>query len=515
MGVKGCWTCRERKVRCDAQKPTCGNCAKARRECQGYGMQLSWPKDEDSKRAVVLGGADVRQLRQQGVIADPEQARFVNVRSWDVALALAMAPKDGMARDRYSGIARDMGFMSTSMQLPYPTFLPPTALDKKESYLLEFFTESTSLMLGPTDAATLAHFILQVALSGPESSNTTNTVLQAVFALSSLQLYGSGSASAFRYKKRVVAEIANAATDWLDETALLKNLIATMLLYHCEVGSVESSRRGTWVTFFCAVKRIINTSPVMNKLIRPEYSVFLDWIYYHEALSEFAVRHWKVPYDGCGFAPLVRSAGAVGTSRQHPDADEGKSFSNDVLELLVHACRQAIVPPCPEMAYTAVELERATVLEQHITMAVGDFGPIPESSAAPKNRHTMISDLHRVACLIYVNRAVHRVSATDFRHRRLVREGMLLMKELDACQSAWPLFIIGCEAIDDEQRLVVLNVYERIRRDPRQRSSHVDSTQRLVEAVWNQLDLDEEGQVEYTAILDAVIGGLPFMPLLA
>ncbi|KAH7084812.1 fungal-specific transcription factor domain-containing protein [Paraphoma chrysanthemicola] len=515
MGVKGCWTCRERKVRCDARKPTCGNCTKAKRECRGYGMQLSWPKAEDNRRSFVLRGANVRQQLQRGVIADPEQARFVNVRSWDVALALAMVPEDGMARGRDSRIARHMRFMSasTSTQLPYPTYLPPTTMNKEESCLLEFFTESTSLMLGPTDAETLAHFILQVALSGPESSNTTNTVLQAVFALSSLQLYGSGSTSAFRYKKRVVAEIANAATDWLDETALLRNLVATMLLYHCEVGSVESSRRGTWVTFFCAVKRIIHTSPVMNKLIRPEYSVFLDWIYYHEALSEFAIRHWKVPYAGCGFAPMVRSAGAVDGTKQH--ADEGNSSSNDVLELLVHACRQAIVAPCPEMGYTAVESERATVLEHHISMAVGDFGPIPESLAGPKNRHSMVSDLHRVACLIYVNRAVHRVSATDFRHRRLVREGILLMQGLDACPSAWPLFIIGCEAIDDEQRLVVLNVCERIRRDPRQRSCHVDSTQRLVEAVWNQLDLDEEGQVKYTAILDAVIGGLPFMPLLA
>jgi hypothetical protein len=33
--------------------------------------------------------------------------------------------------------------------------------------------------------------------------------------------------------------------------------------------------------------------------------------------------------------------------------------------------------------------------------------------------------------------------------------------------------------------------------------------------VWNQRDLDEEGQVEYVAILDAVIRGLAFMPLFA
>jgi hypothetical protein len=55
-------------------------------------------------------------------------------------------------------------------------------------------------MLGPTDAETLAHFILRIALSDPDFSDTTSPVLQAVFALASLQLHGSGSANAFRYK---------------------------------------------------------------------------------------------------------------------------------------------------------------------------------------------------------------------------------------------------------------------------------------------------------------------------
>jgi hypothetical protein len=367
-------------------------------------------------------------------------------------------------------------------------------------------------MLGPTDAETLAHFILRIALSDSESSDRKNPVLQAVFALASLQVHGSSSTNAFRYKRRVLAEIASEATDWLDERALLRNLVATMLLYHYEVSTLESSRRGTWVTFFCAVKRIINTSPAMKQLVRREYSVFLDWIYYHEALSEFTVRHWKVPYEGCGFAPIARSAEALdGIGRQ---IDEGIGCPTEVLELLVHACRQAIVPPWPEMEYTAAELERARVLEQRISTAVGDFGPIPTPTTTTRNRRTMVSDLHRVACLIYVNRAVHRVSGTEFRHRRLIREGILLLGELETCQTAWPLFVIGCEAFDDEQRLAILHVCERSLRDSRQRSSHIDSTQRLVEAVWNQRDLNE-GQVEYITILDAVIGGLAFMPLFA
>lgn len=110
------------------------------------------------------------------------------------------------------------------------------------------------------------------------------------------------------------------------------------------------------------------------------------------------------------------------------------------------------------------------------------YTSIPASITIPSNRRDMVSDLHRIAYLLYVNRVVHRISGTDFRHRRLVREETMLLGELEACQSAWPL-IIGCEAVDDEQQLAVLYVCERTRRDPRQRSSHVDSTQSLIEAV--------------------------------
>ncbi|KAL5421927.1 hypothetical protein PMIN04_005169 [Paraphaeosphaeria minitans] len=350
----------------------------------------------------------------------------------------------------------------------------------------------------------------------PNRRRVSSNFRCAVFALASLQLHGSGSADAFRYKRRVVSKIAGEATEQLDERALLRNLVATMLLYHYEMSMPRSSSGGTWVTFFCAVKHIINTCPAMDRLIRREYAVLLDWIYYHQALSEFTIRHWKAPYDGCGFAAVVRSAGVVdGAGPGSKVVDDSIGCPTEVLELIVHTCRHAIVAPRPEMAYTAAELERATVLEQRISMTLGDFGPIPAPTATPRNRRTMVADLHRLACLLYVGRGVHRVSGREFSHTRLVREGILLLGELQSCQSAWPLFVVGCEAADDEQRAAILEVCERSRGDPRRRSGHVDATQRLVVAVWNQRDLDEKGEVDYMAVLDAVIRGEAVMPLFA
>jgi hypothetical protein len=60
------------------------------------------------------------------------------------------------------------------------------------------------------------------------------------------------------------------------------------------------------VTFFCGVKSVMNTNPAFAKLVRQEYSVFLDWVFYHEVIAEFTVRHWLVPYQGCGYPPFAR-----------------------------------------------------------------------------------------------------------------------------------------------------------------------------------------------------------------
>lgn len=89
------------------------------------------------------------------------------------------------------------------------------------------------------------------------------------------------------------------------------------------------------------------------------------------------------------------------------------------------------------------------------------------------------------------------------------------MTKLRTCQNSWPLFIIACEANTDDQRLAILDVLEQTRNDKTRRSNHISFIQHLVEAVWNQHDLDEDNQVDYLNVFDAVIGGVPFMPLFA
>lgn len=38
----GCWTCRERKVKCDEASPHCRQCRRKGLTCQGYNTRLQW-----------------------------------------------------------------------------------------------------------------------------------------------------------------------------------------------------------------------------------------------------------------------------------------------------------------------------------------------------------------------------------------------------------------------------------------------------------------------------------------
>ncbi|KIW34969.1 uncharacterized protein PV07_01698 [Cladophialophora immunda] len=46
----GCWTCRDRHVKCDEKRPYCARCIKGGFQCQGYGIKLVWVDPDSQER---------------------------------------------------------------------------------------------------------------------------------------------------------------------------------------------------------------------------------------------------------------------------------------------------------------------------------------------------------------------------------------------------------------------------------------------------------------------------------
>lgn len=154
-------------------------------------------------------------------------------------------------------------------------------------------------------------------------------------------------------------------------------------------------------------------------------------------------------------------------------------------------------------------------LRQNLYGTIGEYGTFHGDFESSLSRQDMINSLYRYAALIYLNRTVSYVSTSSFSHRRLVREGILLLQNLGFCEGIWPLFVIACEANEDEQRLKILNILSNTSQELGQRSESIILVQHMIEAIWNQNDLAIESDVNYGRILNAVISKAPALPLFA
>lgn len=160
-------------------------------------------------------------------------------------------------------------------------------------------------------------------------------------------------------------------------------------------------------------------------------------------------------------------------------------------------------------------MKRIQELKQNLQKTIGETGPFSQISDIPMTKQQMMSYLYTCTTLIYVNRAVMKISPLSFEQKRLVREGIFILRYLGSCDSAWPLFILACEANDDEQRLEMSSFLSKTGQGSLHRVNHLPLIRSMVEAVWNQNDLNIESDVSYVETLHAVISTAPSLPLFA
>lgn len=70
----------ERRIHCDRTIPTCSQCSRSKRLCQGYALRLSWPKTGDGRRAIVAKSSFRRPTRHIS------NASMVHTTAWDMEM---------------------------------------------------------------------------------------------------------------------------------------------------------------------------------------------------------------------------------------------------------------------------------------------------------------------------------------------------------------------------------------------------------------------------------------------
>lgn len=92
----GCWTCRDRHVKCDEGRPDCSRCLKGGFDCQGYGIRLVWvdpatqEREQNIRRAI--GTPEIYEDESSFMQIDVHEALETIERSSTQGTALSSGP---------------------------------------------------------------------------------------------------------------------------------------------------------------------------------------------------------------------------------------------------------------------------------------------------------------------------------------------------------------------------------------------------------------------------------------
>lgn len=99
------------------------------------------------------------------------------------------------------------------------------------------------------------------------------------------------------------------------------------------------------------------------------------------------------------------------------------------------------------------------------------------------------AELYRLATVLYFQRSSTRLEQSNLVSSCL-DQAIAILQSLAVCTSPWPLFVIACEAVTDEHRIIVLKTLDRM--DVARHIGNVFVMRTIVESIWKQQDLQAD-----------------------
>lgn len=268
--------------------------------------------------------------------------------------------------------------------------------------------------------------------------------------------------------------------------------------------------------YITGAKDVIANAPAGSFSEENGSSCLVDWVYYHQVLARFGLRHWR-----------PRLLGVRGRTRDERefclDPDEVDKTTgtypmflerNRPLWLLSDICK-VVLPASDPRTQTKGYRDNIAALEQQVQRCGDLRTPLSHrhSKLWPDNHGAATAELHRIAMLIYLARSSNAPSRSPGELTHLVDRGMAILTDLAYCDLPFPILMIGLEARDDEERLAVLELIGRTQLRPF--SEHrLGCVRNFLRGIWSQADLhaDEGVQFDYMETLTAVISTCDVMP---
>jgi hypothetical protein len=179
--------------------------------------------------------------------------------------------------------------------------------------------------------------------------------------------------------------------------------------------------------------------------------------------------------------------------------------SREVLDAISHVIQVVLEMESDQSAHTEEldKWERRLRFAQQTTSA--------ESLETMNTPHYIrLAELHRLSGLIYLQRAGRHASSSNVALQEYLERAFETLRSLDTCERMFPLFIVGCEASTDIQRMTVLELIHRTA--VQCVSADMLRVRHFIERFWAQSDLDTDQSKDYISRMTTAVSmydGLP------
>ncbi|KAK7885159.1 hypothetical protein LTR67_010650 [Exophiala xenobiotica] len=379
---------------------------------------------------------------------------------------------------------------------------------REDKDLLQYFLEvaSHSLTTLDHDPRGLGTAVVRIALA--PNTQSAAAVFQSLLALSSLHRDGP-QPHASTLKASALRALAAAAsnTNLGTREEVIQHIATGMLLCSFEV-HLSSCTSSQWTWYIAAIKGLLNFECLRDRNDRddPDVAALFHWVYYHDVLSRFTLRHcgspdlsamrithtppgtdiW--PASSLAFPHVTESRPLTdgdGSGSPSSLADNTTSVTQAALGLLSVICESVSRKTCSRMSMQ--ELQEYKALAQVLDWRVRCL-PIKRSGISATC--AAVRELYQLAILVYLHRITDNILNQATRTQAYIDRAFELFASLSACERQFPLLILGVEARSDAERAIVLDLLARTEETISSRST-IHCTI-LIHAMWAQVDLGNE-----------------------
>ncbi|KAF2623278.1 hypothetical protein BU25DRAFT_350606 [Macroventuria anomochaeta] len=302
-----------------------------------------------------------------------------------------------------------------------------------------------------------------------------------------------------------------------------QHVVANLLL--CVLGLQQTSDnysecRSDWVGYLIGSKKVIDALKEEEREFGGEASIILGWVYYFDVMARFSFRHWRPEHikahaNELGFDPRGSQVCAMQYVLARASFLRGilgiSAHAHPVVRLLAEVSEIGIYSSDP--GYLSTKYQRhldnlRLTLENVSSYPIG----LDALSKQEVDHEQHLLEVTRLAGLIYLERVSRNFSGQSTKLESWTRQALSIFAQLESCRCSFALFIVSCELMKDEDRMIVLNVFTKMEKGPHLNS--ILETRSLVQTAWNQQDLAEDGGLEYIHKLNVVMSSRDVIPSL-